>query len=126
MWLNQEGFGKLPNRNVTDMELDRDGQAWIGTERGIAYIPNPFNIFDANFDAVRPIFDNRLLLEDEWITSISIDGGNRKWIGTNNVLWLFEELAEKLVYNFTSLNSTLRSNEILDIVVNTKDGEVFV
>jgi len=123
----QEGFGNLPNLSVTDVEFDREGQAWIGTERGIAFMPNSFNIFDdCNFDVIRPFFENRTLLKDEWITAIAIDGGNRKWIGTNNGLWLFEEFGEKLVFNFTVLNSPLPSNQILDIAINPQNGEVFI
>ncbi|MEQ9425445.1 MAG: hypothetical protein RJQ09_13565 [Cyclobacteriaceae bacterium] len=122
-----EGFGNLPNRHVTEIVFDLQGQAWIGTAQGIAFIPNPFAIFDADgFDAIRPVFENRFLLEDDLITAIAVDGGNRKWIGTDKGIWLFEDSGERLVFNFTIENSPLPSNQIIDIEVNQVNGEVFI
>ena len=122
-----ENSGDLPSRNVTDVVFDREGQAWIGTEQGIAFIPNPFNIFDeSDFDAIRPIFENRFLLEDEFITSIAVDGGNRKWIGTRNGIWLFDASGENLISNYTIDNAPLPDNTIVDLEVNPFTGEIFI
>ena len=122
-----EGQGNLPNSHVTDILFDLEGQAWIGTETGVAVIPDPFIIFeDQGFDAIRPIFENRPLLEEEFITSMIVDGGNRKWIGTNNGLWLFSPSGESLIENFNIDNSPLPSNEIVDLEINPSSGELFV
>lgn len=122
-----EGAGNLPNQNVTEVVFDREGQAWIGTESGVAFILDPFSIFEATgFDAIQPIFDNRPLLEEDFITSIAIDGGNRKWIGTTEGLWLFSETGEEVVVNYTIDNSPLPSNHIIDLLIEPNSGEIFI
>lgn len=120
-------FGNLPSANVTDVVFDRDGQAWIGSDEGIAFIPNPIDIFEEDgFDAIQPIFENRALLDEEFITSIAVDGGNRKWIGTKNGIWLFSASGEELIANYTFENSPLPDNQIVDIEINPISGEVFI
>jgi hypothetical protein len=81
--------------------------------------------YAADEDAVRPIFENRFLLKDEKITDIEVDGGNRKWMGTERGVWLFNPSGDELVYNFNDQNSPLLSNVILDIAIDDETGEVF-
>ena len=121
------GNGGLPNNNVNDILIDQDGFIWVGTDEGVAYFPNPFlALANQPIDAVTPIFNQRRLLSSEAITSMAIDGGNRKWIGTNNGLWLFGEAGDELFYNFNTANSPLLDDEILDIVVLNETGETFI
>jgi len=54
-----------------------------------------------------------------------VDGGNRKWIGTNKGAWLFGPDGTELVGNYNLLNSPILSDKILDIEVNQVSGEVF-
>jgi streptogramin lyase len=117
--------GGLPNRNVNAVAMDRDGAVWVGMEKGVAYFANPYAIFSSSVNAIRPIFENRFLLQDEKITAIEVDGGNRKWIGTERGVWLFNPTGESMVYNFTSENSPLLSNKIVDIEIDKITGEVF-
>lgn len=121
------GSGGLPGNNVNDLLVDRDGFVWVGTDQGAAYFPNPFlALANQPIDAVTPIFNQRRLLSTESITALAIDGGNRKWIGTKNGLWLFGEAGEELFYNFNTGNSPLLSDIILDIAVLDETGEVFI
>ena len=122
---DQGGQGGLPGKKVSSITVDRNGQVWVGTEQGIAYFSKPTSIFDGNVNATKPIYDNRFLLRDEKITALAIDGGNRKWIGTENGVWLFDEVGEKLFNNFTTDNSPLLSNRIQCIEINHTSGEVF-
>lgn len=119
------GQGTLPSLTIKSMALDRDGAMWIGTDEGVVYFSNPGTVLSSNVDATRPIFENRFLLRDETITAIAIDGGNRKWLGTTNGVWLFDPLGEELIYNFTEENSPLLSNEIISISIDENSGEVF-
>ncbi len=119
--------GDLPSRNVTDVIFDREDQVWIGTNQGIAFIPTSRDLFqDSGFDAIKPIFENRFLLEEEFITALAVDGGNRKWIGTKNGIWLFDPSGENLIANYTFDNSPLPDNLVIDIEVNPLTGEVFM
>jgi hypothetical protein len=119
------GSGALPNRSVYAVAMDRDGQVWIGTAAGVAYFPDPSRIFSGGATAVKPIFENRFLLRDERVISIAVDGGNRKWMGTERGVWLFDPFGESQAYNFNTENSPLLSNRVLDIEINQQSGEVF-
>ncbi len=121
-----EGNGNLPTNAVNDMAIDLDGDIWVGTNDGIAVFFNPDRIFDGgNVDASTPIFENRPLLREEIVTVIEVDPANRKWVGTNNGVWLFEPDGTEVVANFTIDNSPLISNRIVDIEINEQTGEVF-
>ena len=122
-----EGQGKLPNINVNTMATDKNGEVWIGTDQGIAVFYNPEDMFStSSINAATPIYDGFPLLYNEAITCIEIDGGNRKWIGTKNGLWLFNDDGTEVLHNFTVENSPLLSNNIMDVEINEISGEVFI
>lgn len=118
--------GGLPGREVYSIAMDRDGFVWVGTEEGVAYFPDPSAVFRAGLNAVKPVFGNRFLLRDERVTAIEVDAGNRKWIGTDNGLWLFDPFGEKQIYNFNAENSPMLSNKVVDLEMNDRTGELFV
>ncbi len=122
------GQGGLPGSEVTDMTLDQNLFLWIGTNQGIAFFPNPSIVLEnRSLTANVPIFENRLLLRDEFITQVVIDPANRKWFGTrDNGLWLFSETGEELIYHFTFANSPLPSNQINSLYLDPSSGEVFI
>lgn len=122
---NVAGKGGLPSSIVRSFANDREGQIWIGTDMGVVFFSNPGSVLGGNVDASRPIFENRFLLRDETVTAIAVDGGNRKWLGTNNGVWLFDPTGEELIYNFTTDNSPLLSNKIVSIAIDPLSGEVF-
>lgn len=115
----------LPGTLITDLMVDRNGLVWIGGDEGVAYFPNPARVF-SEVVLVKPVFERQFLLRDEYVTCLAVDGGNRKWVGTRNGLWLFSETGEAMVHHFTQANSPLVSDVISDIAVNPQDGEVFV
>lgn len=118
--------GGLPGKSVYSIAMDRDGFVWLGTEKGVAYFPDPSRVFSPNANAIKPVFENRFLLRDERVTAIEIDGGNRKWIGTENGVWLFNEFGERQIHNFNTENSPLLSNRIVDLELNSHTGELFI
>lgn len=118
--------GGLPSRFVYSIASDRDGFIWVGTDAGVAYFPNPAGVFNSTINAVKPVFENRFLLRDERVTAIEVDGGNRKWMGTENGVWLFNEFGESQIHNFNAGNSPLLSNTIIDLEINSASGEIFM
>lgn len=120
------GAGGLPSRTVLSLASDRDGQVWMGTSQGVGYFPNPAQVFTTNVNALRPIFEGRFLLRDEAVTAIAIDGGNRKWMGTQRGLWLFDPFGETQVHNFNVSNSPLLSDRIVTMAIQPATGEVFI
>ena len=130
------GNGNLPDKTVTALVRDLDGNMWVGTKGGLVYFADPGSALDFTgnsdnpafyeYDASYPVFDNNILLSREEITCLSVDPGNRKWIGTNDGLWLFGENGDKLFTHFTISNSPMPSNHIVAITVAGRSGEVFI
>ena len=124
------GNGNIPGNIVFSIAVDKDGEVWVGTEKGIGVFYSPENIFTGqNFDAQRILVEQdgyiQYLLENETATAIAIDGANRKWIGTDRGgVFLFSDDGTKQIYHFTEENSPLLSNRITSIAIN-QDGEVF-
>jgi hypothetical protein len=126
-----ENFGALPSLNVNAILVDRDNEIWIGSDKGIAVIYNPTNVFDGgSYDAQQILVDVdgyvQPLLESENVKCLAIDGANRKWIGTEKAgAFLISADGTKGIYHFTTDNSPLFSDNINGIVVDPASGEVF-
>lgn len=121
------GNGRLPNNSVYALAKDQRGHIWVGTIEGIVVFANPGAVFSNNFaDASCPVIDGFCLLRDQRVTSIAVDGANRKWIGTTNGVYLVNPQGNKLLHHYTKENSPLIENEIRDIVIDPKTGEVFI
>ena len=122
-----KGSGNLPSMEVTAITEDKDGSIWVGTDNGIAIFQ--CNNINEACDAYLPIVEsngfNGYLFQKETIHSISIDGANRKWIGTNNGAWLISKDGTEVLQHFTSENSPLPSNTVLSIGIEPSDGDVF-
>ncbi|MEJ8757873.1 two-component regulator propeller domain-containing protein [Pontibacter sp. H259] len=120
------GAGNLPGGAVYSLAKDMNGDIWVSTDRGVAVYFNPFSVFDAQtFEAHLPIIDRRPLLEGQRVRSIAVDGANRKWMGTDNGLWLFGPDGDELVHHFTTSNSPLPANSVHSVAVEHKTGNVF-
>lgn len=124
--------------NVHSVASDMDGNVWVGTDQGpYIYYNTNYNInevFEDDFRAFRikvPRNDGTNLadymLGTETITSIAVDGANRKWLGTSNsgVYLLSKDGTEQLLH-FTEENSPLFSNNISSLSVDNKTGEVWI
>lgn len=128
-----EGAGNLPSVFVKGLAQDADGEIWIGTEEGLVILYSRANLYDGGYGEydANPILlevngEVERLLGDTYITAIAIDGGNRKWIGTNSSgVFCFSQDGSEEVYRFTTENSPLVSNNVFDIQVDQLSGEVY-
>jgi Two component regulator propeller len=124
------GHGNLPDDHVYCMAKDRSGFIWVGTANGIGVIQCASNVFaGGGCDAVWPIvqFDNfaGYLFSGQQVQAMAVDGADRKWIGTNNGVWLVSPDAQKIIYHFTADSTPLLNNDIRKIAVDPTTGEVF-
>jgi ligand-binding sensor domain-containing protein len=120
-----QGLGNLPSANVTALAHDREGSVWVGTDNGIGVFFGAAGILERNIDAARVVFQNRELLRGEQVNCLAVDGGNRKWVGTNAGVWLFSADGSEQVSRFTAANSPLLSDRVLSIAIQPQTGEVF-
>ena len=106
------------------VEVDKNGDIWVGTIEGVVIIKNENKMTNFNID--RPVIDGRYLLEKLEVKGITVDGANRKWISTSDGVWVFNEDGTEEIHHFTRENSPLLSNDILDIAIHATTGEVFI
>ncbi|MDW8393217.1 MAG: two-component regulator propeller domain-containing protein [Chitinophagales bacterium] len=129
--INVPGSGNLPTLQVLCLTRDRNGTIWVGTDQGVAVFYCPGQVFSSfGCEAQRIIVNsggyNGYLLETETINEILVDGANRKWIATNNGLWLFSADGTELVEHFTAENSPLFSNTVLALAMDDRNGELYI
>jgi ligand-binding sensor domain-containing protein len=125
-----KGNGNLPDNNVLCIAKDKNSFIWVGTAKGIGVIQCSQEVFSSTgCEAVLPIVqqDNfaGYLFSDEQVQAIAVDGADRKWVGTQNGVWLISPDAEETIYRFTESNSALLSNDVKQIAIDNKTGEVF-
>ncbi|MFD1871884.1 hypothetical protein [Hymenobacter bucti] len=125
---------------VYGLTRDRTGSIWIGTGDGVAYFSDPSQVISflsgtSNLGSAGtftvPIVQRGTgtgfpALYNTVVRCVAVDGANRKWLGTPSGLWLFSANADEALLHFTTTNSPLPSNSIVDVAVNDKTGEVFV
>ena len=131
-FINQDGTAINDMYSVSCVAEDKDGNMWIGTDVG------PFLLEKSQIEASNPVYTQvkvprndgtnyaDYLLNKISITAITIDAGNRKWIGTNgNGVYLISADNLTQIQHFTTDNSKLLSNIVYSIAINEKTGEVF-
>jgi hypothetical protein len=118
---------------VYSVAEDLDGNIWVGTDQGPLIYYNPDKVFDSDLRASRikiPRNDGTNLadymLKTETITSIAVDGANRKWLGTSGSgAYLLSADGTAQILNFNEQNSPLLSNNIVSLAVDNKTGEIW-
>ena len=132
---DDQGNGNLPNISVTAIIEDKEGEVWVGTERGIARFIFPQFVISGSQEERRaqwlinedPDAASPFLLRDINVTAMAVNAANQKWIGTAaEGVWLLNQTGSAILERFTSENSPLFSNAIRDISINDETGEVYI
>jgi hypothetical protein len=118
---------------LNDIVQDLDGAIWIASGNGIAVYDNPQYALNNEGDFYARVpqipIEGKLkdLLEGEKVTSIAVDGANRKWLGTEGGgLFLVSPDGTEQLMVWNTDNSKLFSNNIISVDINQKTGEVFI
>ena len=125
------GFGNLPSNTVYCIAKDLNNNMWIGTNNGIGIASNcnaPFSQSppcDAQIPIVQYDQYAGYLFAGNNVRAIAVDGANRKWVGTDNGVWLLSADASQIIYRFTQDNSPLPSDHIQKIAVDKVTGDVY-
>jgi len=127
-----KGVGNLPSNTVNCIAKDRNNNIWIGTANGIGIVNScsaPFTQSppcDAEIPVVQYDQYAGYLFAGNDVRTIAVDGANRKWVGTDDGVWLLSPDAGKIIYRFTVDNSPLPSNHIEKIGIDPVTGDVYI
>jgi ligand-binding sensor domain-containing protein len=128
-----ENNGNLSSNNVICLITDKEGEIWLGTSNGISVIRCAGSAIDLNCPAEQICIsrndntnfcDN--LLENQVINCIQIDAANRKWIGTQNGIYLVSADGETQIHYFNTDNSPILGNVVRSIAIHPNNGDVYI
>lgn len=111
-----------------------DGSIWVGTKNGVFQIVNPDEFATNDFRVNQPKVPRNdgtnyadYLLNGTPVTAIAIDGGNRKWLGTESSgLYLASPDGSTILAHYDTDNSILPNNEIQSLAIHPHTGELFI
>lgn len=118
---------------VYSIAEDLDGNIWVGTDQGPLVYYNPERVFDTDLKANRIMIPRNdgsdlgdILLKTETITAISVDGANRKWLGTfSSGAYQVSPDGTIQIKNYNEQNSPVFSNSIVSLAIDNKSGDVW-
>ncbi|MCX6261918.1 MAG: hypothetical protein NTY95_14000 [Bacteroidia bacterium] len=121
------------SNSVFSAAEDLDGNIWIGTDQGPVIYYNTDHIFEGDVRGYRikvPRNDGSgladYMLGTESITAISVDGANRKWLGTKSSgAYMLSADGTTVLKNYNVQNSPIFSDSIASVAVDNKTGEVW-
>lgn len=127
--------GNLPDNKVNAIIEDKNGEIWIGTERGIAKFIFPELIINGSAQerSAQWLINedtsvvSRFLLRDVDVSTMAVNSANEKWIGSaNQGVWVLNAEGSKIIKRFTTQNSPLFSNTIKSIGIDEITGIVYI
>ena len=130
--VNQDGTKLVIKEGIRCIVEDLEHNMWVGTSVGPVVLERKEIDNNGNtFTQVKvPRNDGTnyadYLLANIDVSSIAVDKGNRKWIGTaNNGVYLISADNLEQIQHFTVENCPLLSNTVKSITINSTTGEVF-
>ena len=132
-FIDQDGKNFDPIHICAIVE-DQNGKVWLGTDNGVVEITKPANLTNEAMTINRikvPRNDGTqladYLLETLYVTSIAVDGTNKKWLGTlTSGVYLVSENGDEILEHFTAENSSLPSNTIYSLACDPNSNSVFI
>lgn len=113
---------------------DKNGQVWVGHSTGVFSITNPSKFNDADFRINHikvPRNDGTnfadYLLDNQTVTSITVDSANRKWIGTlESGVYLVSPNGSEILEHFTTENSYIPDDKVYAVAYDDKTGSIYI
>lgn len=130
-----ENRGNLPNITVNAVTQDRNGEVWVGTDRGVARYILPDRVINGSAADRRAQWlinddttaSSPFLLRDIDASAMVVNAANEKWIGTRgDGVWLLNPDGSRVLRHFTTENSPLLSNTIFSLAIDGNTGTVYM
>jgi hypothetical protein len=124
----------LRTNTINSITKDLDGDMWIGTAQGpIIFTCGGALFLDENendcIGIIKTVLEDSIaasLLVTEDVRSIAVDGGNQKWIGTRNGIFVQSPGGTDKVARFTAENSPLFDDNIIDMEFDPESGIMYI
>jgi sugar lactone lactonase YvrE len=119
----------IPSNSVNCLAVDVEGDIWVGTAEGPVVFDGGGDIFGGHQGSRIKVEQDDLLnylFGEETIYSIAIDGANRKWFGTGSGVFVQSPAGNEEVASYTTANSPLLDNRIIDIAIDGNNGVVYI
>ncbi|MEN8137176.1 MAG: T9SS type A sorting domain-containing protein [Bacteroidota bacterium] len=126
-----ENKGNLPDYRVNTIAIDKDNVAWIGTKLGLVIFDDIDEMFNTSSLNANPIIIEedgvgKKLLGSQEINKIVVDGANNKWFATKSGgVYYTSSDGQKTIHHFTTENSPLFSDNVLDMDIDPETGRVY-
>ncbi|MDR1683253.1 MAG: hypothetical protein LBS25_07710 [Candidatus Symbiothrix sp.] len=130
LFTDQQGR-KVEERAYLCIAEDLTGTVWVGTDNGLIYFTSAEQLDKNECNRIVNVdkYDKgHYPLEGQKITTIAIDGANRKWVGTqgSGIFVVDQSSGDVRFDQFTRSNSSLLSDNINSIAIDNQTGEVFI
>jgi hypothetical protein len=90
----------------------------------------PQDALTTGCEAVLPIIKAgnfaSFLFKGKFVNSIAVDGADRKWIASDDGVWLVSRDGDQVLEHFTEMNSPLPSNDVRSVAIDGQTGEVYI
>jgi hypothetical protein len=119
----------IPSNSVNCLAVDKEGDIWVGTAEGPVVFDGGGDIFNGHQGSRIKVEQDGVLnylFGEETIYSIAVDGANRKWFGTGSGVFVQSPAGNEEVASYTTANSPLLDNRIIDIAIDGDNGIVYI
>jgi|GEM_PF-5112553 len=103
------------------LEMDNNGNLWIGTNEGLTVLLNPGGVANGN----NPVFVEKREFVNFPISALAVDPVNNMWVGTSQGISIYGPDGEDIISTINAENSELLTNTITDIKVSD-DGTIYI
>ncbi len=131
--LTDASSGETLGTYATALAASADGSVWVGTSMGILVTNDNSSCLKNGSITLNRIKVPRndgtnladYLLDGQYIYDIKVDGADRKWIATDNGVYLVSPDGTETIHHFSASNSPLPVDEVKGVEIRSTDGEVF-
>jgi len=114
----------LNSTDISDIKVDKRGDIWVGSSRGMNIISNTSTILNLTTPQLR--ITSVFSLRQQSIKAIAVDPLNQKWIATTEGLLLVNSDGSRVLATLNSRNSPLLDDRIESLTIDEKTGRVYV
>lgn len=125
-----QGNSLLETGIIHSIHKDDEGDIWVGSDLGPVIFRCGSNVFEGTCEGttrkVEQDGELAILLATESIRTIATDGGNQKWFGTTNGVFVQSDDGLMRKHSYTAENSPLLDNTIIDLAYDGNNGVMYI